>query len=205
MAASSIARVTAHVELLGNQGGKAEQYQLWEKMDSHPDPKVALPEGIDARAGTRLGDSLRQPWDLRRRSAPRATTRPGPVSAQLRSADRGRKCLLFGVDRTYRGNHKSDAIDPKQTNSSALELIRRGCEQGLSKPQHGNYVANSPATNCHDGQGSSPQLRSDNVTADGRDTVPLFQRKEDLRGSRRLRAAIIEDADPIEASRPMPR
>ncbi len=32
--------------------------------------------------------------------------------AQMRSADRARKCLLFGVDRTYRGYHETDAIDP---------------------------------------------------------------------------------------------
>jgi hypothetical protein len=26
-----------------------------------------------------------------------------------------RKCLLFGVDRTYRGHHETDASDPKRT------------------------------------------------------------------------------------------
>jgi hypothetical protein len=32
----------------------------------------------------------------------------------MRSADWVRKCLLFGVDRTYRGYHKTDASDPLQ-------------------------------------------------------------------------------------------
>src|SRR5712664_2753697 len=31
----------------------------------------------------------------------------------MRSADRVRKCLLLGVDRTYRGHRESDASDPK--------------------------------------------------------------------------------------------
>jgi hypothetical protein len=31
--------------------------------------------------------------------------------AQMRSADRVRKCLLFGVDWTYRRLHESDAFD----------------------------------------------------------------------------------------------
>jgi hypothetical protein len=35
-----------------------------------------------------------------------------PLLAQMRSADRVRKCLLFGVDRTYRGHHETDAFDP---------------------------------------------------------------------------------------------
>ena len=39
--------------------------------------------------------------------------------AQMRSADRVRKCLLFGVDRTYGRLHESDAIDPLQTLSGA--------------------------------------------------------------------------------------
>src|SRR6266404_7762683 len=34
---------------------------------------------------------------------------PGPLLAQTRSADRVWKCLLFGVDRTYRGHHETDA------------------------------------------------------------------------------------------------
>jgi hypothetical protein len=35
--------------------------------------------------------------------------------AQMRSAGWVRKCLLFGVDRTYRGHHETDAFDPKRT------------------------------------------------------------------------------------------
>src|SRR5882762_1754760 len=34
------------------------------------------------------------------------------LMAQMRSADRVRKCLLLGVDRTYRGHHENDAFDP---------------------------------------------------------------------------------------------
>ena len=30
--------------------------------------------------------------------------------AQMRSADRARQCLIFGVDRTYRGHHETDAF-----------------------------------------------------------------------------------------------
>jgi hypothetical protein len=33
----------------------------------------------------------------------------------MRSADRVRKCLLLGVDRTYDGHHQTDATDPKRT------------------------------------------------------------------------------------------
>jgi hypothetical protein len=35
-----------------------------------------------------------------------------PLLAQMRSADRLQKCLLFGVDRTYLGHHETDAFDP---------------------------------------------------------------------------------------------
>jgi hypothetical protein len=35
--------------------------------------------------------------------------------AQMRSAHRVRKCLLLGVDQTYRGHHETDAFDPKRT------------------------------------------------------------------------------------------
>jgi hypothetical protein len=38
-----------------------------------------------------------------------------PLLAQMRSAERVRKCLLFGVDRTYRGHHETDALDPKRS------------------------------------------------------------------------------------------
>ena len=36
------------------------------------------------------------------------------LSAQMRSADRVRKRLLFRVDRTYRGHYETDAFDPKR-------------------------------------------------------------------------------------------
>ena len=34
--------------------------------------------------------------------------------AQMRSASRARQCLMLGVDRTYSGDHETDASDPKQ-------------------------------------------------------------------------------------------
>jgi hypothetical protein len=40
---------------------------------------------------------------------------PCQTLAQMRSADRVRKCLLFGVDRTYRRQVLNDANDPMQT------------------------------------------------------------------------------------------
>jgi hypothetical protein len=42
--------------------------------------------------------------------------------AQMRSADRVRKCLLFGVDRTYRGHHETDASDPNRTSRTAYSI-----------------------------------------------------------------------------------
>ena len=32
----------------------------------------------------------------------------------MRNAERVRKCLLLGVDRTYRGHHESDAFDYRE-------------------------------------------------------------------------------------------
>jgi hypothetical protein len=43
--------------------------------------------------------------------------------AQMRSADRVRKCLLIGVDRTYGGHHETDAIDPEQTLDRYLGIV----------------------------------------------------------------------------------
>src|SRR5258705_941613 len=40
--------------------------------------------------------------------------------AQMRSADRVRKCLLFGIDRTYRRHVLNDANDPNRTWRSRL-------------------------------------------------------------------------------------
>jgi hypothetical protein len=37
------------------------------------------------------------------------------VLAQMRSADRVWKRLLFGADRTYGGHYETDAIDPKRS------------------------------------------------------------------------------------------
>src|SRR5258708_24778667 len=53
--------------------------------------------------------------------------------AQMRSADRVRKRLLFGIDRTYRGHHETDAFDPGPTTLAAPARGRR-----LSFPKRGN-------------------------------------------------------------------
>ena len=36
-------------------------------------------------------------------------------SSTARSADRVQQCLMFGVDRTYRGHQETDAFDAKRT------------------------------------------------------------------------------------------
>src|SRR5580704_1000797 len=48
---------------------------------------------------------------------------PCPLLAQMRSADWFRKCLLLGVDRTYRGHHEADAIDPERTLDRYLGIV----------------------------------------------------------------------------------
>src|SRR5882757_9643395 len=50
-----------------------------------------------------------------------------PLMAQMRSADRVQKCLLFGVDRTYRRQVLNDANDPQPTwrRRSLIRSIRR--------------------------------------------------------------------------------
>src|SRR5271156_4459099 len=47
------------------------------------------------------------------------------IVAQMRSGDRVRKCLLFGVDRTYRGHHETDANDPKADIVELAKLLRQ--------------------------------------------------------------------------------
>jgi len=42
--------------------------------------------------------------------------------AQMRSADRVRKRLLLGVDRTYCGRHETDAFDPGPANVGGASL-----------------------------------------------------------------------------------
>jgi hypothetical protein len=54
----------------------------------------------------------------------RATRNACPFLAQMRSADWIRKCLLFGVDRTYRGHHEADAFDPERTCHKMGQLDR---------------------------------------------------------------------------------
>ena len=53
-----------------------------------------------------------------------------PNLAQMRSADRRRKYLLSGADRTYGGNHETDAFDPNRT----LEFLKRGEHLLLGTP-----------------------------------------------------------------------
>jgi hypothetical protein len=50
---------------------------------------------------------------LTRKSYVRPVQHSLPLLALMRSADWVRKCLLFGVDRTYDGHHQTDATDPK--------------------------------------------------------------------------------------------
>jgi hypothetical protein len=57
-----------------------------------------------------------------------------PELAQMRSADRVRKCLLFGVDPTHRGHHESDAFDPKPTWRHGLQLAKFCREQAQKLP-----------------------------------------------------------------------
>jgi hypothetical protein len=45
-----------------------------------------------------------------------------PLLAQMRSADRVRKCLLFEVDRTYRGHHETETLDPKRTSATSKDI-----------------------------------------------------------------------------------
>ena len=77
-----------------------------------------LPKGSTARElGWRL--ALHKTIEERER-APASLDRSSlPLVAQMRSADRVRKCLLFGVDRTDRGHHETDAFDPEQTLADA--------------------------------------------------------------------------------------
>jgi hypothetical protein len=58
-----------------------------------------------------IRDRFRKSTKSLRLQSPTSATK----SAQKRSPDRFRKCLLFGVDRTYRGHHESDVFDPKRS------------------------------------------------------------------------------------------
>jgi hypothetical protein len=44
----------------------------------------------------------------------------------MRSADRARQCLLFGVDRTYRGHRETDAFDQERTSGLGFSQILAG-------------------------------------------------------------------------------
>jgi hypothetical protein len=67
---------------------------------------------------------------------------------QMRSADRVRKCLLFGVDRTYRRHHETDAFDPTRTCRPGLldNLVGAGEEAHLlsAKRRHPSSLTRSP-------------------------------------------------------------
>src|SRR3984893_18929026 len=55
----------------------------------------------------------------------------------MRSAERVRKCLLFGVDRTYRGHHETDASDPLQTSLGLRKIVADGAPPLGALHQHG--------------------------------------------------------------------
>ena len=50
----------------------------------------------------------------------------------MRRADRVRKCLLSGLDRTYRGRHENDAINPIRTSTA---LSRDRSRRTMPKPR----------------------------------------------------------------------
>jgi hypothetical protein len=57
----------------------------------------------------------------------------------MRSADLVRKCLLFGVDRTHRGHHETDAFDPQRTWQGHLldQLVGAGEALNGLQPKYG--------------------------------------------------------------------
>jgi hypothetical protein len=96
---------------------------------------AAPPQFLSASAALRpkrgmsvIGASVSGSWTKLAIQPPRR--RRCPLVAQMRSADRVRKCLLFGVDLTYREHHETDAFDPKQKSPS--ESSRRWSRHRLA-------------------------------------------------------------------------
>src|SRR5216683_7217781 len=92
--------------------------------------------------------------------------------AQKRSADRVRRCLLLGVDRTCRGHHETDAIDPKQT--SALSMLPCFRSLGLGQVPASQCSRMEPSVtasmqkappDCLDGAFAGPGLLADREVA----------------------------------------
>jgi hypothetical protein len=99
-----------------------------EQAGEHLATATTLYREMDMRFWLEQAEALTRlltPWanvsPPRRRQMRCKWWQPLPLVAQMRSADRVRKCLLFGVDRTYDGHHQTDATDPKPT-SARLEI-----------------------------------------------------------------------------------
>jgi hypothetical protein len=71
--------------------------------------------------------------------------------AQMRSADRIQKCLLFGVDRTYRRHHETDAFDPTQTSRTAYSITSpvRGGKNGWMAYTGADIIREAPQAAIH--------------------------------------------------------
>jgi hypothetical protein len=84
----------------------------------------SMQRGFDGETFDRHYPAAIQGNNLLNRRARANTVRQAslPLLAQMRSADWVRKCLLFGVDRTYRGHHETDANDPKRRMADPLSL-----------------------------------------------------------------------------------
>jgi hypothetical protein len=54
-----------------------------------------------------------------------------PLLAQMRSGDGARQCLMFGVDRTYRGHHETDAFDPGCVKTASMIRFSSDLAGGL--------------------------------------------------------------------------
>src|SRR5882757_2004193 len=89
---------------------------------------AAPPQFLSASAALRpkrgmsvIGASVSGSWTKLAIQPPRR--RRCPLVAQMRSADRVRKCLLFGVERTCGRHHETDAFDP---NADVAAPLARG-------------------------------------------------------------------------------
>src|SRR5258707_13017326 len=94
---------------------------------------AAPPKFLSASAALRpkrgmsvIGASVSGSWTKSAIQPPRR--RRCPLVAQMRSANRVRKRLLLGVDRTCGGHHETDAFDPKRSwrNHSFDHLVSAG-------------------------------------------------------------------------------
>jgi|HubBroStandDraft_6_1064221.scaffolds.fasta_scaffold53056_3 hypothetical protein len=119
---------------------RAWERLLWRYRDVQCDLHV---QHVDCGRFARWRDTgdpgrRRQPSDRATPVVGRACSRSAlsPLMAQMRSADRIQKCLLFGVDRTYRRHYETDAFDPFRTSASQTHCFRsqfRGQDYGQTE------------------------------------------------------------------------